>query len=121
MLWVLGNSTSLGYDKSWECDYTLVFFSSILSQMILETLSVSCHTCTSHTDSLCHCSGLRTDIPMSFKAAARLSGVPAAHSVPACVVRATLLLGTVAIQSATLMGKSSDSLQSFKLAAFFVA
>lgn len=70
------------------------FFSSIFSQVFSETLSVSHHTCTSYINSFPQINRLRTDVPMSFKAAAKLSGVPAAQSlVPAYLGRANLLLG----------------------------
>lgn len=68
-------------------------FSSILSQMFIETLSVSHHTCTSHVNSFHQINRLRTDVPVSFKAAAKLCGVSAAQShVPAYQVRPDLLL-----------------------------
>lgn len=69
------------------------FFSSIFSQAFSETLSVSQHTCTGYINSFPQINRLRTDVPMSFKAAAKLSGVPVAQSdVPAYLGRANLLL-----------------------------
>lgn len=70
------------------------FFSSIFLQVFSETLSVSHHSCTSHMNSFPQIHRLRADVPVSFKAAAKLSGVPAAESqVPAYLDRANLLLG----------------------------
>lgn len=69
------------------------FSSSILSQVFIETLSVSHHTCASHINSFHQINRLRTDVPVSFRAAAKLSGVSAAQShVPAYQVRDNLLL-----------------------------
>lgn len=80
--------------------YTLIIFlfffspSNILSQVFSEALSVSHHTCANHINSFHHSNWPRTDIPMRFRAAVRMSGVPAAQShVPAYVVRAPSLFG----------------------------
>lgn len=70
------------------------FFSSILSSVFSETLSVSHHICTSHINSFPQINILRTDVPMCFKEAAKLSGGPAVQShVPAYLGRANLLFG----------------------------
>lgn len=70
------------------------FPSSILSQVFSEPLSVSHHTCTSHINSFPQINSLWTDVPTSFKVAAKPSGVSAAQPhVPAYLGRANLLLG----------------------------